>query len=707
MSVIPVNINGINQLSLNLAGTVTASTAAGITTINQTGVVGLALEVNGNPNGSQTLLNLQQGTNTTITDNGTGTVTVAVPTATTSTTGAVKPDGTSIVVTGGVISAAASGILFYGDASATCLGGESVVTLGSTPIAGSVSLLLNGVLINTSQYTLTGSVATLVSNTFGVGDIVRAKWSTTNSTPGSITITDTANTLHSYSASSNSGGVGSNIQPTLPAAASAGDFAVMCIGSSNGSLPSTPSGWTLVDGTSGSGTFWVGGTYTKTLTSGDIATGSVSFGTASLWNACVVTFSGAVSVSTFISSRAQATPATLTTSGAAVAGNTAIYFGSQGATPGGSTGAVTWNRGTSRGTANDGANDACAVYTETITSGTAGTVTAVVSYASPTAAHNFQTIVVVSTNSTAPGTIPEISQSQISGFPAVADTGTANAYAVATSPAFGLVKGAFISFIAGNANTGASTLSLNGGTAVAIKANGNTTALPSGAITAGQVVDVTYDGTVWQMVVPVGITLTTTGSSGASTLSGGVLNIPVYTSGGSGSGLILLEEHTASNSSSLSFTSSFTSTYDCYLIKFVNLVPVTNSSDIAIRFSTNGGSSYDSGSNYNQIYWLQRTGTNSGGEANNTSFSISVGGVSSTGSNGGACADMEVYNPLSATAFKQARAKGMYYYATGSQYVLIDWANAYLSTTAVNAFQVITSSGNIASGTVRVYGYAK
>jgi hypothetical protein len=71
-----VNLNGINELDLNLAGTVTATTANGKTTINQSGVASVALQTNGTPNGSQSLLNLANGTGIVITDNGTGTVTV-------------------------------------------------------------------------------------------------------------------------------------------------------------------------------------------------------------------------------------------------------------------------------------------------------------------------------------------------------------------------------------------------------------------------------------------------------------------------------------------------------------------------------------------------------------------------------------------------------------------------------------------------------
>jgi|SRR6185312_16439164 len=76
MAATKINLNGIHELDLNLSGTVTASTSQGITTINQTGVGGVALQTNGTPNGSQTLLNLKNGTGITITDDGLGDITI-------------------------------------------------------------------------------------------------------------------------------------------------------------------------------------------------------------------------------------------------------------------------------------------------------------------------------------------------------------------------------------------------------------------------------------------------------------------------------------------------------------------------------------------------------------------------------------------------------------------------------------------------------
>ncbi len=93
-----------------------------------------------------------------------------------------------------------------------------------------------------------------------------------------------------------------------------------------------------------------------------------------------------------------------------------------------------------------------------------------------------------------------------------ADTGSANAYAVTLSPAPSIVAGSHVVFKAANANTGASTLAVNGGTATAITKEG-ATALASGDIAAGQIVEVVFDGTNFQML-----------ASGASGSGGGFSN---------------------------------------------------------------------------------------------------------------------------------------------------------------------------------------
>src|SRR6185503_12648476 len=71
-----------------------------------------------------------------------------------------------------------------------------------------------------------------------------------------------------------------------------------------------------------------------------------------------------------------------------------------------------------------------------------------------------------------------------------------------------------------------------------------------------------------------------------------------YTVPAGSSGLVLLEQHTASSSATLDFT-SISGTYDEYEIHFVNIVPATNNVSFQMRMGTGAGPTYDSGNNYN------------------------------------------------------------------------------------------------------------
>lgn len=85
----------------------------------------------------------------------------------------------------------------------------------------------------------------------------------------------------------------------------------------------------------------------------------------------------------------------------------------------------------------------------------------------------------------------------------VVDTGSANAYAIAPSPAISAyTTGQIFSFKAVNANTTTSTLNVNGLGLKTIKKNDGTIAsdLRAGDILAGQIVMVEYDGTNFQLI---------------------------------------------------------------------------------------------------------------------------------------------------------------------------------------------------------------
>lgn len=82
-----------------------------------------------------------------------------------------------------------------------------------------------------------------------------------------------------------------------------------------------------------------------------------------------------------------------------------------------------------------------------------------------------------------------------------ADTGAADAYAIAPAPAItAYVAGQLFRFKAVNANTGASTLAVSGLAVKPIKRNDGTTALAAGDIAAGSYVEVQYDGTNFRLL---------------------------------------------------------------------------------------------------------------------------------------------------------------------------------------------------------------
>jgi hypothetical protein len=210
-------------------------------------------------------------------------------------------------------------------------------------------------------------------------------------------------------------------------------------------------------------------------------------------------------------------------------------------------------------------------------------------------------------------------------------------------------------------------------------------------------------------IPPFGVqTVTTVGTSGLASITGTNLNVPNYSAGGGTGALILLEAHTASSSAELDFTSCITSSYDVYQVEIVSLIPATNNIDIILEFSTNGGSSYDTISgHYGWTSYIWRAGASAvEGSAStpNISLTSAISQVPNAAGQGGVMGDFKIYNPLSGTAF--TRMKGIIDYEATS--LSSDLGNiivgSYLQTTAVNAFRIRATSGNLASGTVRVYG---
>jgi len=182
--------------------------------------------------------------------------------------------------------------------------------------------------------------------------------------------------------------------------------------------------------------------------------------------------------------------------------------------------------------------------------------------------------------------------------------------------------------------------------------------------------------------------------------------------------LILLEEHIASASAALNFTTrnepsqsgaSIQSDFDNYVIDFIDILPATNAVSLQFEVSTNGGSSYDTGTNYASSYhrW-SRTGQSQAGSASG-SF-VDIGGgltLSNDATEQGLSGRLFFHNPGGTAGWKKFTGQFTWWYNGTPELLGAIIAAAYKSATAVNAFRARMSSGNIASGTMRLYGIAK
>ena len=181
-------------------------------------------------------------------------------------------------------------------------------------------------------------------------------------------------------------------------------------------------------------------------------------------------------------------------------------------------------------------------------------------------------------------------------------------------------------------------------------------------------------------------------------------------SGLSGGSLNLISTQTASSSSTISFTSGIDSTYDEYVFKFYDIHPATNST--AFRFNL----SVDTGSNYN----VTKTTTvtqyyhDEGDSATALQYDTGMDLAQSTnpqiiaeniGNGSDECASgyLHLFNPSSTTFVKHFLISSASYFASdySNNYYVAGYGN---TTSAVDAIQFTMSSGNIDSGTIKLYG---
>ena len=174
----------------------------------------------------------------------------------------------------------------------------------------------------------------------------------------------------------------------------------------------------------------------------------------------------------------------------------------------------------------------------------------------------------------------------------------------------------------------------------------------------------------------------------------------------SGAGLVLLETQTAASDTSVDFITGIDSTYDEYVFSIIDLKVATDAVNFQMEYTTNGGSTWAVANvDYGNIQ-LVRGGTPAGvssaaGSAGLLNGSDNLGNNTNEKYNG----KVRLFKP-SATNYVHSTHQGIYNNPAGEAVQCVG-GNINLSTSAINGIRFRASSGNIASGELKLYGVQK
>ena len=171
--------------------------------------------------------------------------------------------------------------------------------------------------------------------------------------------------------------------------------------------------------------------------------------------------------------------------------------------------------------------------------------------------------------------------------------------------------------------------------------------------------------------------------------------------GGGGGVFTLVDSATASASSSLDLDLTG---YDAYYLVVKDLLPATDSVQLWIRYSTDGGSTFKTGAS--DYRWTNDCNVWNFGatvrQSDNADSEIAVSGVGNQGSTAGEALTANLWLSSTSTGV----IMGNYVFKKPDTAQLISTLyGQYESTGTINSIRFLFSSGNIASGSVSVFGY--
>ena len=175
-------------------------------------------------------------------------------------------------------------------------------------------------------------------------------------------------------------------------------------------------------------------------------------------------------------------------------------------------------------------------------------------------------------------------------------------------------------------------------------------------------------------------------------------------------GMTLLSTQTASSSSTISFTSGIDSTYDEYVFKFYDIHPATDNTQFSFQVDTGTNTNYNQTitSTFFDAYHDESDSDNAVGyrtaldQAQGTAFQ-NLTGFSGNGNDECSSGTLHIFEPSSSVFVKHFISNINDY--TFANYISSSYVSGYINTTtAITRVQFKMASGNIDSGTIKLYG---
>lgn len=201
-------------------------------------------------------------------------------------------------------------------------------------------------------------------------------------------------------------------------------------------------------------------------------------------------------------------------------------------------------------------------------------------------------------------------------------------------------------------------------------------------------------------------TINFTSNATVTNSTGSTASVAITGGGGGGGGLVYLSTVTASNSATMDILTGFSDTYDNYLVVLTSISPANNNVALGFQISHNAGSSWLGSTNFSWDLYTASVGSVAGSAAGSAASALVA--LNLNNASGQTISGKIWFNDLrSATDYKET-----YGVMTGldASSTLFNWTSDSLSqdnANKTNGIRFLMSSGNIASGTAILYGLAK